>query len=162
MLRLAFLFSLSAFAFLQTPAAEQAPVAADDGDKDEYTQGAKVKIEVRQENGKVVKHRGLIEAYGIPQHFEFKGEGHEHDILLMVDENDGKSVKIQLGYDRDGAAIIAPFDDTWKKKKRDVVWTDDGKIAIALTITPTKIKVEDKGRDDKDRIDPIGGDDPLG
>ena len=130
---------------------------------DDTVQGADVKIEVRQENGKVVTYRGEYPEYEIPHVFKFKGQGHEHEVGLTVVKGDtAKTVSLTLGYDRDGVAIIAPFDVDWPTRKRELIWTDDEKFAVAITIKPKRIAKKNTQRDESDQIDPTTEDDPLG
>ena len=138
--------------------------ASDTHAADEETmQVVDVKIELGMENGKVVKHLHTVTALGIDHTVTFKGEKHDHAVLLNVDGVAGKMSKlnVRLGYDRDGVAIIAPFESEFKAKKRDAMWTDDGKIAIALTFKPKKVK-KDTNKRGKDRVDPGAGDAPMG
>ena len=139
----------------------QASAGEDEGSSYDY--GAKVKIELRQENGAVVKHRGEIRSFGNIWTFEFEGEGHRHRVTLNVEGEEGKKqLEVELSYTRDGMAIIAPYTDTYTARKRQSLWTEDGQLAIALTFYPTKFEREDESREDKDKLDPGDSDDPLG
>jgi hypothetical protein len=149
------------------PAAASEPSPAGDKDKDkdetEYDYGAKVSIELRQENGKVVKHRGELRSFGNEWRFEFEGEGHQHLVTLNAESEEGsKTLEVTLAYERDGSPIIAPFTDTYTARKRQAVWTDNGDFAVALTLTPTKFPRQTTQRDDKQQIKPDDSDDPLG
>jgi hypothetical protein len=142
-----------------------APASVDAGESDkekEYDQGAKVTIEVRMEDGTVVKHRGEMRSFGTEWRFEFDGADHRHGVLLTAESEDSKTFEVTLAYERDGTPVIAPFTDTYTAKKRQALWTEDGSLAIALTFFPTKFEREDKSRDDKDKIKPDDSDDPLG
>lgn len=139
--------------------------AGDDQDEDEktYDRGAKVKIELRQENGKVVKHRGEMRSFGTDWRFEFEGEGHHHVVVLNANNEEGsKTFDVTLAYERDAIDVIAPYSTEFTARKREALWTDDGKIAIALTFYPKKFEREDKSRDDDEQIKPDDSDDPLG
>lgn len=158
-------------AFLLAPAMMTAPVdtaateaaAGEDDEEPTYDYGAKVKIEVRMENGETVTHRGEMRSFGNEWRFAFEGAEHNHVVTLNADGKEGdKQLKVTLAYDRDGMAIIAPFKADFPVRKRQTFWTDTGNIAIALTFIPTKFEREDKSRDDKDKIDPGDSDDPLG
>jgi hypothetical protein len=141
-----------------------AHAAVEDGDEDQtYDYGAKVKIELRMEDGTTVTHRGELRSFGNEWRFAFEGGEHSHVVTLNADGKEGdKQLKVTLAYDRDGMAIIAPFKADFPVRKRQSFWTDTGKIAIALTFTPTKFEREDKSRDDKDKIAPGDDDNPLG
>lgn len=151
---------------LVAPMLVSAPVHAgeDSSERDKtYDYGAKVKIEIRMENGAIVKHRGELRTMGTDWRFEFEGEGHRHVLVLNAEGEEGdKKLKVTLAYDRDGTAIIAPYTSDWKVRKRESLWTQDGSMAIALTFIPTKFEREDTSRDDKDQINPDDNDDPLG
>jgi hypothetical protein len=142
------------------------PSVATAGVNDEeptYDYGAKVTIEVRIGNGVVTKHRGEIRSFGNEWRFEFDGGDHHHAFVLNVEgEEPAKTLEVTLSYDRDGTPIIADFKDTYTARKRQAFQTEDGSVGIALTLTPTKFERDTTKRDDKEKLDPIGGDDPLG
>lgn len=143
----------------------QVQAAAEDGDEEEktYDYGAKVKIELRMEDGTIVKHRGEMRSFGNEWRFEFDGADHHHVVTLNAEGEEGKKqLEVTLAYERDAMAVIAPYKDTYPVRKRQTLWTEDGKLAIALTFIPTKFEREDQSRDDKDKIDPDENDDPLG
>ena len=148
---------------LIAPELAQADAAEDDSDEPSYDYGARVKIEVRMENGEVVKHRGEMRSFGNDWRFEFDGADHNHALTLSAEGEEGdKQLKVTIAYERDGMQIIAPYTDNWPVRKRETLWTTDGQLAIALTFIPTKFEREDHSRDDKDKIAPDDGDDPLG
>lgn len=128
------------------------------------TLGADVKIEIKQPDGKVVTHRTQLGSFDMNFEFAFEGAGSKHEVLLNVrrDGDSKKNLIVTVGYDKDGKAIFAPFETDWKANKRDVLRTEDGKFAIALTIKPKMVKYEDKSRDEGDQIEPDDSDDPLG
>lgn len=146
-----------------------APASAGAGESDkkqqEYDYGAKVTIELRMEDGAVVKHRGELRSFGDEWRFEFDGADHQHAVLLTAETEEGsKKLEVTLAYERDGMPVIAPYTDTYTAKKRQTLWTEDGSLAIALTFTPAKFAREDKSRDEKEKIkinpdndDPLGG-----
>jgi len=143
-----------------SPAAAAELEAGDDDEKD-YDFGAKVRIELRMENGDTVKHRGEIRSFGTLWTFEFDGADHHHVVTLDVAGEEGdKEFDVTLSYNRDGMDVIAPYTDTYRARKRQTLWTTDGKLAIALTVIPTKFEREDTSR--KDKIKPDDTDDPLG
>jgi hypothetical protein len=91
------------------------------------------------------------------------GGEHHHLVTLSVEGEEGKkTLEVTFAYERDGIAIIAPFKDTYTARKRQAFWTADDSMAFAMTFYPTKFEREDKSRDDKDKINPDGNDDPLG
>ena len=150
-------------AFVGGGATASTPTAVGDQDEPQYDWGAKVTIELRMENGKVVKHRGEMRSFGNEWRFDFDGEGHKHLVTLNAESEEGsKTLEVTLAYDRDGTPIIAPFTDTYTAKKRQTLWTENGDFAVALTFTPTKFPRKDTERDDKQQIKPDDNDDPLG
>jgi hypothetical protein len=144
----------------------QVQAAAQDGEDSEqqtYDYGARVRIEVRMEDGTIVKHRGEMRSFGNEWRFEFDGADHHHVLTLNAAGEEGdKQLEVTLAYERDGMAVIAPYKDKYPVRKRQSLWTQDGKLAIALTFIPTKFEREDTSRDDKEKIDPGDDDDPLG
>lgn len=154
---------LALIAPLVTPAQVQAAAADGEDDEPSYDYGARVKIELRMENGTIVKHRGEMRSFGNEWRFEFEGADHHHLVTLNAAGKEGdKQLEVTLAYERDGMAVIAPYKDSYKVRKRQTLWTEDGKLAIALTFIPKKFEREDKSRDDKDKIAPDEDDDPLG
>ena len=153
---------------LAAPLLVSAPATAGDGDGDEkqqptYDYGAKVSIELRMEDGTLVKHRGVLRSFGNEWRFEFEGAGHKHTVVLNAESEEGqKTLEVTFAYDRDGTTVMAPYTTTYVARKRQSLWTHDGKIALALTFTPTRFEREDKSRDDKQKVKPDDNDDPLG
>jgi hypothetical protein len=150
---------------LVAPMAVLTPADATAGDKDqpEYDYGAKVTIELRMEDGTIVKHRGELRSFGTDWRFEFEGGDHRHVVTLSAEGEEGKkTLDVTIAYERDATAIIAPFKDTYTARKRQAFWTEDGSLAVALTFYPTKFEREDQSRDDKEKINPDDSDDPLG
>lgn len=139
-------------------------VASEDDEEGKMTWAADVKIEAKQENGKVVTKRFTVDSFDMDWPLKFEGQGHKHIVTLNIKAKDDKARKLEvtLAYERDGVEIIAPFTSDWTAKKRDFVKTDDGQFAIALTIKPKRVKAKDQSRDDDEQVDPDGGDDPLG
>ena len=135
----------------------------------EYKHVAQVKIEIKQESGKVIKTKGTVD-FGAQGTLALAGDDHSHSVHVKVDRTDDKKpeVQITLGYDRDGEAIIAPYSFDTKVKKREVIQIEGG-IAIALQITPKKVAVEAPPPEEKpeereeklelqgDNNDPLGG-----
>ncbi|PRQ02892.1 hypothetical protein ENSA5_19820 [Enhygromyxa salina] len=139
--------------------------AADDeeGEGKTYDYGAKVKIELRMEDGTTVRHRGELRSFGNEWRFEFDGAGHHHVVTLDATHEEGdKELEVTLAWDRDGESIIAPYTDSYPVRKRQSLWSADGKLAIAMTFKPTKFEREDSSRDDKEKLNPDDDDNPLG
>lgn len=150
---------------LVAPMVTVAPASATAGDEQqpEYDYGAKVSIELRMEDGTIVKHRAEMRSFGNEWRFEFEGGDHRHVVTLTAEGEEGKkTLEATFAYERDGTDIIAPFKDTYTAKKRQAFWTEDGSLAVALTFHPTKFPREDSSRDDKEQIKPDDNDDPLG
>jgi hypothetical protein len=134
---------------------------AGEGEQDEGTLAADVKVEVRLENGKIVTHLGEVPVYEMDHTFSFDGEGHAHALTLNIKQGDapGKLV-VRLSYERDSTPIIAPYTTDFKARKREVLWAED--IAIALTFKPKRVKPKDTSRDEGEQIEPDKSEDPLG
>ncbi|MFO7566069.1 MAG: hypothetical protein R6X02_25720 [Enhygromyxa sp.] len=150
---------------LLAPTLVTAPSTAVAGESNEkqYDHGAKVTIEVRMPDGKIVKHRAEMRSFGTQWRFEFEGADHQHALLLSAEAEEGsKTLEVEIAYERDGSPVIAPFTDTYTAKKRQAFWTEDDSLAIALTFYPTKFERKDTSRDDKEKIKPDDSDDPLG
>jgi hypothetical protein len=157
---------------LVAPLISPSPVQAaaldgEDGEDSEapktYDYGARVRIELRMEDGTIVKHRGEMRSFGNEWRFEFDGADHHHALTLNATGEEGdKQLEVTLAYERDGMAVIAPFKNTYPVRKRQSLWTHDGSLAIALTFIPTKFEREDTSRDDKEKLNPDDNDDPLG
>jgi len=133
----------------------------------EFKQVAQVKVEIKQESGKVIKTKGNVD-FGAEGTLALAGDDHSHSVHVKVDAGESKSdVSITLGYDRDGEAIIAPYSFDTKVKKREVIQIEGG-IAIALLITPKKVAVEapppeEKPEEREEKLELQGDDnDPLG
>lgn len=152
---------ISPLAASQPAQAEE--VQAKDGDEKTYDWGAKVQIELLMEDGQEVSHSGEMLTLGPEWPFEFEGADHHHTIRVEANGKEGsKKLEARWSYERDGEAIIPEFEATYTSRKRQVLWNAEHTVAIALTFTPTKFEREkDKSRDDKDKIEPDEGDDPL-
>ena len=151
-------------------AAPDAAAAAKKTEKQDQTfkQVAQIKVEIKQESGKVIKTKGTVD-FGAQGTLALAGDDHSHSVHVKVDRTEEKSeVSITLGYDRDGEAIIAPYSFDTKVKKREVIQIEGG-IAIALQVTPKKVAVEAPPPEEKpeereeklelegDNNDPLGG-----
>ena len=116
-----------------------------------------VKVEVKLESGKVIKHDGVLFEWGDEGNVVLKYDDHTHDVALKVDRPDenGKAISLTVGYARDGEAIIAPQTVATEAKKREVIRIEGGS-AIALTVTPKKVKLDENGNP----VEPIPPDEP--
>lgn len=133
------------------------PVAAEAG---QPKQVASVKVELRQESGKVVKGSTQLE-WNEDGSLSIEEDGIKHRVKLRLErEGKSKKVNVTVAYTRGGEDIIAPYEFSAKVKKREVLRIE-GNLAIAVTITPKKV-APPKEKDDKPRLD-LGGDadDPL-
>jgi hypothetical protein len=116
-----------------------------------------VKVEVKLESGKVIKHDGVLFEWGDEGNVVLKYDDHTHDVALKVDRTDdsGKAIKLTVGYARDGESIIQPQTVSTEAKKREVIRIEGGS-AIALTVTPKKVKLDENGNP----VEPIPPDEP--
>lgn len=131
-------------------------------------QVAQVKVEVKTEAGRVIKGDLQLD-WGAPGTVEMQGDGKKHivGLELVRETDDSKVLKVTLRYHVDDHLVVAPYTFDTKLKKREVVHIEGGS-AIALTVTPKKVKAppppaeEEKPRDkidvgDADPRDPLGG-----
>ncbi len=124
---------------------------------------ALVKVEIRLENGKIVRHSGELVDWDQDASVVFDGGGHSHQVNLHLHPKDDKAKKIEvkMAYDRDSSPVLAPFSFETRARKREVIQSDGG-LALAITITPKKAKPEEKKRRDDSIEGPEDPDDPLG
>ena len=135
---------------------------------------AHVKVEIKQQGGKVLKNAATVE-FGQDGQIELASAEHKHSVKLKIDRPDATAaaLSITVGYDRDGQAIIAPYTFDSEVKKREVLEIEGG-TAIAVTVTSKKVaapppEVEAPPSEDPppgprnklvldgDRTDPLGG-----
>ena len=149
------MLAAAAWAVAPSPAGATEPVPTAESAEPTEKHLALIKLEIRQESGKIVKNRELVE-WNEDARVVVEGQK-RHSVALKLMRKDGSSkVNVTLAYDRDGEAIIAPYEFNAKVKKRKVVRIEGG-IAIAVTIIPKTIKVERKAP----KVDPGEGNDPL-
>lgn len=162
------LAGLLSAAFVVPQTAQAVGPKKTESDDKTYKQVAHVKVEIKQESGKVVKSTGVVD-WGADGRIELAGDAHTHAVLVKIerDVDSKKKVSITVGYDRDGEALIAPYTFESTVKKREVIEIEGG-IAIALQVTPKKVAVdapppEEKPEEREEKLK-IGGDnnDPLG
>lgn len=144
---------VAAGAARSTLAADAIPVATEERNV------AVVKVELKQESGKVFKHDGAVFDWGTDGNIVFTIGEHSHDVALRIDResDDSKKIKLTVGYTRDGKALIAPYTIDSHVKKREVVHIEGG-IALAFTVTPKKVKVDENGDAPSEDPDAGGGD----
>jgi len=119
-----------------------------------------VKVEIRQESGKVIKGDAELE-WNEDGSLSIEEDGTQHKVRLRLDrEGNSNKVSVTVAYNRGGKDIIAPYEFDAKVKKREVLRIE-GNLAIAVTITPKKVAAPKKD-DDKPKLDVSGDpDDPL-
>lgn len=129
--------------------------------KQETKQVANVKVEIRQESGEIVKGSAQLE-WNEDGTLSIEQDGTTHKLNLRVErEGNSKKLNITVAYNRGGEAIVAPYAFGAKVKKREVVRIE-GNLAIALTVTPTKVVTKEAKGEDKPKLDLSGDeDDPL-
>lgn len=129
-------------------------------------QVAQVKVEVKTEGGRVVKGDAQLD-WGEHGNVELDADGHKHTVGLELarPEGDAKTLTVTLRYHVDDRLVVAPYTFDTTVKKREVLHIEGG-TAIALTVTPKKVKAPPPEEEKpKDKIE-VGGeddpDDPLG
>jgi hypothetical protein len=145
---------------LALPALAASPPVGAAASEEEGTLAADVKIEVRNEKGKVVTFVGEVPALEMDHKLAFEGEGSSHEVTLNIKRESASKLIVTVAYDRDAMPIIAPYTTDFKPKKREVLWAE--KIALALTIKPKVVKPKDTSRDEDDQVKPDDSDDPMG
>ncbi len=153
----------AAVGFIATPVlASASATEAKATAQQETKQVASIKVEIRQESGEVVKGSTQLE-WNEDGTLSIEQDGTKHTLDLRIErEGDSKKLSITVAYSRGGKDIVAPYAFDAKVKKREVLRIE-GNLAIALTITPTKVAAanEDRG-EDKPKLDLSGDpDDPL-
>lgn len=151
---------VAAVGLIAAPALASAPATPVAAEAEQPKQVADVKVEIRQESGKVVKGSAQLE-WNEDGSLSIEEDGTKHKVKLRLErEGKSKKVNVTVAYDRGGEAIIAPYEFSAKVKKREVLRIE-GNLAIAVTITPKKL-APPKKKDDKPKVD-LGGDadDPL-
>lgn len=138
-----------------------APAAAE---KAETKNVALVKVEIRQESGKVIKNNGDLVGWNEDASLKIKSDDITHalEVKVVRDGDKSKKASVTLAYARGGEAIIAPYTFDVKLKKREVIQIEGG-LAIALTVVPKKVAVkkEEAPPSDSHKVEKIDGDDPL-
>lgn len=132
------LFGLSlALSGVVMPVAHAEDQVVEGEEEDAPKDSASIKIELKQESGKVLKYDGAVLDWGADGNVEFKADNHVHDVALRVDRGgeEGKTIQLTVGYTRDGKAIIEDHTVSSEIKKREVIRIEGG-IAIAITVTP--------------------------
>ncbi|MEM6296383.1 MAG: hypothetical protein AAGA54_34255 [Myxococcota bacterium] len=143
-------------ALCAVPAVASTPVPVAEQSKAETKLMADVKVEIRQESGNVVKGAATVD-WNEDGSLSIEADGTKHDLNLRIDrEGNSKKVSITLAYARGGEDIIAPYTFDAKVKKREILRVE-GNLAIAVTVTPKKVKVE-APKEKKPRVNV--GDDP--
>lgn len=155
--------SFAVLATLLVAAVAPAPVSASRSEpalakKHKTRSVAAVRVEIRQENGDIIKSASTILEWDEEGTVSIEVDETIHDVDVLLDRK-GARADMTLAYTRAGEKIIAPFQLDIKLWKREVIRSDGG-LAIAVTVTPKRIEVEAE-RPKRPRIDDDGGDDPL-
>lgn len=129
------------------------------GDDDQAVDVASVKLELKQENGKVFTHDGAIFDWGADGDIVITQDDHRHSIALRIDrpQPQGKKIKLTIAYSRDGTPIIAPYEMAAEIKKRAVLRIEGG-AAIAITVTPKTLGQDNHQEAPRDKIKGPGED----
>lgn len=141
--------AILALGLLMGPTAVSAAQNNDDAETQAQREVAQVKLELKLDTGRVVKLPGdFTVEWGVQNALEIEADGSKHQFSVTVEKKGegkkAKDLKVTVGYDRDGEAIIAPYSFETKAKKREVVRVEGG-LAFALTITPKTLAGEGGG-----------------
>lgn len=154
------------------PAAGKGKGKAKKGKKNQATkQIAQAKVEVKTESGAVLKSHLNLD-WGADGNLELAAGETKHAIGVKVERSgDAKEITVTLSYGVDGAPVIEPYTFDSSVGKREVIHIEDG-AAIALTVTPTNVKVDEPPPPPPEEPDEGGGngkievgpdtEDPLG
>ena len=131
-------------------------------DKAETVEAVDVKLEVAKGDERVGELAGLV-AWDQAAELSMNVDGHRH-VTSVVVHKAGKKLKVQLGYQLDGEAILESVEVSTKASRKKIVKSSDGKIAIALTLAPKTVAVDELAPKKNDHhIDlPTDNTDPLG
>jgi len=121
---------------------------------------AMVKVEIKQQSGKVVKTEPRAIEWDEESNVRLESDGHVHDVSLQIRKQDdaAKKLNVTMADEFDGEPVIAPFAFDTTAKKREIIRTDGG-IALAITVTPKRVKVEAPKK--RDKIEGSDSDQPL-
>ncbi len=161
--RLGILLSAVLLGAALTPSAVDASSNAKSKDEGEKARlMALVKVEIKLENGKIVRHAGELVEWDEDATVVFDGGGHSHALSLHLHPKDDKAKKIsvKMAYDRDSSPVLAPFTFDTRARKREIIQSDGG-LALAITITPKKAKPQENKRRDDSIDGPSDPNDPL-
>ena len=142
----AFAVGIAAAPLAQATAADAVPVAAKGKDKKgKKTQATKqiaqAKVEVKTESGAVLKSHVNLD-WGTDGNVELAAGETKHAVgLKVVRDGESKEITVTLSYGVDGSPVIEPYTFDSSVGKREVIHIEDG-AAIALTVTPTNVKVD--------------------
>ncbi|MEM6991082.1 MAG: hypothetical protein AAF721_11310 [Myxococcota bacterium] len=124
----------------QARAAE--PGSGDGGtaEKVETVEAVDVKLKIKAGNKKVGELAGII-AWDQAAELAMSVDGHEHVTSVTVHKGDaaGRKLKVQLGYQLDGKAILDTIEVDAAASRKKIVKSSDGAIAIALTLAPKQV-----------------------
>lgn len=137
------------------------PATAAEGVAEQQTKLiATVKVEIKQESGKVIKTEPRTIEWDEQNNVRLESDGHVHDVSLQVRKQDdaAKKLSITMAYELDGDPVIAPFEFDTTAKKREIVRTDGG-VALAITVTPKRVKIEAPKK--RDKLEGGDADEPL-
>ncbi len=179
LLGVAFAVGIVAAPVSPVEAADAVPVAAKGKDKkgkkapQATKQIAQAKVEVKTGSGAVLKSNLNLD-WGTDGNVELAAGDTKHAVgLKVVRGGESNEITVTLSYGVDGSPVIEPYTFDSSVGKREVIHIEDG-AAIALTVTPTNVKVDDPnpappaeepdegGGNDKievgpDTEDPLGG-----
>lgn len=164
-LRMVGVLRLGVACLLAVGIAQPVASASKKAEEVETKQVALVQVELKEETGKVLKSKVQLD-WGQDGAVELVSADHKHRVPLKV-ERDGEQVSVTFEIEIDGETIIAPYTFETKAKQREVIQIEGG-LAVALKVTPKKVKVDapppkETEREETRKLE-IEGDenDPLG
>lgn len=151
-------FVTSETATQTTTTVESSAERADDGARKQKL--AQVKVEIREEDGEVIKHKELV-PWRETSTIEIEGAGHTHSVTVTPAPVK-KSMKLEMtfSYDRDDTAIVSAYSYESKMWKRELLRVEGG-LAIAITVVPKTIELPPEPPK-RDELEHDETEDPLG
>ena len=125
-------------------------------------QVAAVQLEVHAGSDHVASWAESLD-FGAAKDLSHSADGHAHAVRVAVTkvDADGKKLRVQLGYQLDGKAVLETKTVDAAAGKKHTVRAADGSVAIAVTVAPKTIPAEEAPSHHIDLVvdtsDPLGG-----
>ncbi len=139
-------------------------VAADDSEQSQPAtrQVAAVQLEVVAGSSQVASWAESMD-FGAATDLSHSVDGHAHAVRVAVTkvDADGKKLRVELGYQLDGKAVLETKTVDAAAGKKHTVRAADGSVAIAVTVAAKTVPVQEAPNHHIDLVidtsDPLGG-----